>query len=374
MKIVYCTDQLYKHGGVERVISLKVNGLIKYADAEISIITYDQCKHKNLYNFDKKVNFFDLDINYKRNLSFFNIINLIKSIKHFIQFKKLISKLKPDVIVSVINGPEYFILPFIKGKTPIIKEFHSSRYFEKTTLKEKNLVKRILHLLFDWVEKKYDCCVVLNKDELAYCKNKNLHVIPNPIEIIDDSSGYSVKSKTAISVGRIEHVKGFDFLIDAWKIVNREYPEWILNIYGEGNKELTKKLLKKISINKLQNNVFLRGSTSNIFEKMRASSFYVLSSRSESFGLVLLEAQSQKIPVIAFDCPTGPRNIINDGVDGLLVKREDINELSSKIIYLIENENVRKIMGKRGFESVQKYKIETIINRWELLFTNLIHK
>jgi len=107
---------------------------------------------------------------------------------------------------------------------------------------------------------------------------------------------------------------------------------------------------------------------------MRASSFYILSSRSESFGLVLLEAQSQKIPVIAFDCPTGPRNIINNGVDGFLVKKEDVNELASKIIYLIENENVRKSMGEKGFENIQKYKIEIVISKWELLFANLIHK
>ncbi|MCD7900834.1 MAG: glycosyltransferase [Bacteroides sp.] len=165
-------------------------------------------------------------------------------------------------------------------------------------------------------------------------------------------------------------VKGFDILIKAWVKVHSYCPDWKLKIYGKSvEKEILVKLIQDLNLSKV---VALYDPVTNIQEKYLASSLYVLSSRYEGFGMVLLEAMSCGIPCISFDCPYGPRDIIRDGIDGILVEKENIELLADAIIKLMIDNDLRKSMGQEALNNVEKFKIDQIAKQWNELFHELI--
>ena len=149
--------------------------------------------------------------------------------------------------------------------------------------------------------------------------------------------------------------KGFDMLIKAWKFVNHTHPNWALHIYGDGMREELQQLINK---NGISNSCFLEHNVFNIEEKYCESSIFVLSSRFEGFGMVLIEAMSCGLAPVSFACPCGPKDIITDGKNGILVEKENITELADKICYLIDNPDIRREMGANARNSIDKFKIE----------------
>lgn len=178
-------------------------------------------------------------------------------------------------------------------------------------------------------------------------------------------------SKRIITAGRLVEQKGYDLLLDAWSKVHQKHPEWILDIYGEGEDKTM--LLEKRKNLALENSVLFHPPTLDIYQKYMDSDFYVMSSRFEGFGLVLAEAMSCGIPCVSFDCPHGPSDIIKDYEDGLLVEKENIKELADKICYLIENENVRIKMGHKARENVKRFLPENVMPQWKNLFESLTY-
>ena len=195
----------------------------------------------------------------------------------------------------------------------------------------------------------------------------NIETINNPLSFFPERFS-QCESKQIIAAGRYVPQKGFDLLIDAWSLVEKKHPDWKLNIFGDGDRKLLENIIIK---NNLQN-CYLNHSTNDIASEFINSSIYVLSSRFEGFGLVITEAMACGVPPIAFDCPCGPKDIINNFKDGILVKSEDINELADKICFLIENENIRKEMGIKARKSSERFKIEHITMQWESLFEKLV--
>ena len=368
MRIVYMVEQFYLHGGIEKITAEKVNWLVSKGH-EVYLISNQQFNKPLVYPLDNKVNFIDLKINYIMGKSYFHPSNLFKVPKHFNKLKKELKKIKPDIVVITSLQFDFYFLPFMPSiKT--IREHHASRYyFTKEWLKKQNIVKRFKYKINHWIEGKYSYNIVLTKDELQHFDLSNISVIPNSIKIRKELKT-DLDNKIVISAGRIAPVKGFEKLIEAWQIVAKNHADWKLNIYGDGDVKYKKILQNKIDVLHLQRQICLCGQTDDLEEKLCKSSIYAMSSKTECFPMVLLEAQAIGLPVVSFDCPYGPKNIINNMIDGILAENQNETKLAQAILKLIENNELRLAMGKQAKQNISNFSIEEIMKKWLYLFNS----
>ena len=377
MNIVYIYKSMILLAGMERILSDKMNLLAEYYNHDITFITYEQGNAPISFKLSPKIKHYNIDCKfYKRYKCGFikkNIL-LYKMKKSFQkELSKLLSFIEPNIIITTIY--EYQLLDIIYKSYPkakFILESHVARETEMTSSHVKTPILHQFAQLWDiYMERyirKYDCVVTLTKpDKSSWKKHNNVHVIPNmityPLEIAH------TQSKRFISVGRLNHQKGFDILIDIWNLIANKYPDWSLHIYGDG--ELKNALLEQIAKCKLNNSVFIHPATSNIEEKYQKHEFCVMTSRYEGFGLVLAEAMSYGLPCVSFDCPCGPSEIITNNVDGYLVPIGDNKVFAHRIELLINNVNQRNEMGSLARIHAKRYSGDNIIKKWNELFFNL---
>ncbi|MGC4129835.1 MAG: glycosyltransferase family 4 protein [Bergeyella sp.] len=362
MKIVFNTDQIYLHGGIEKVMAEKANYFSEIPGVEVYIITTEQQGKLPCYPLNKKIKLIDLGVNYNRNKSYFSKENLKKAFIHFKEQRKLFKQLKPDVVISANFNFDHYWLPFVSGKAKVIKERHSSRFYEEKIRKNASFFKRMQFAFSDWIDSKYTHVVVLNEDEKRYVKSENAVVIPNPITIPDFS--VSLENKQVLAAGRIAPVKGFDELIHIWKLITDEFPDWQLHIYGDdylNTKSDLKKLIKELD---LENVIQFKGSVPNLTETMKEYSLYAMTSETECFPMVLLESLSVGLPVVSYDCPNGPRNIISNGQDGILAEHKNREAFAEALRKLMKNNSERKEMGIRAKENANRFETEEVMKRW----------
>ncbi|MCB0747984.1 MAG: glycosyltransferase family 4 protein [Ignavibacteriae bacterium] len=372
MRIIFVIDQTYTHGGIQRMLSIKANYFVRKNNYEVIVITSEQKELSPCYEFDSKIRFIDLDINYERFKSYYNPINLFKIPNHILKLKKVLKKLTPDLVIVCNHGTETFFMPFIEKNIPKIKEFHFSKSIEKSSRENsKNLIKKNYFRFSDYIEGKYNRLIILNSEEKKYYKSNNVKIIPNPVTFFPNSVSTQTQN-IAIAVGRIAPVKGFDILIDIWKLIYCKVKTWELHIYGEGEKEYMDILMLKIKNAGLENVVFFKGQTDKVKEKMLEASVYVMTSHNECFPLVLLEAQACGLPIVAFNCPHGPASIISDNT-GKLIEMYDNDSFASQMLELMENKALRKDMGLNARKNAENYDIENIMSKWVNLFNELIH-
>ena len=178
-------------------------------------------------------------------------------------------------------------------------------------------------------------------------------------------------SKVVVAAGRLSIIKGFDRLLDAWALVAQTHPDWRLRIFGEGPKR--EALADQIRALGLEGSASLMGYSTTIREDMAAASIFALSSRAEGYPMVVLEAMSCGLPVVAFDCPTGPEEMIADGTDGLLVPDGDVNGLADALSTLIAKGPAgRREMGRAALVTAQEHSQRNIGARWEALLRPLV--
>jgi glycosyltransferase involved in cell wall biosynthesis len=369
MKIVFSTDQIYLHGGLEKVMAEKANYFVEAFNYEVTILTTEQKNNVPCYHLNEKIKFVDLGINYHRENSFFHPKNLKKIPFHFNQWNKAISDINPDVIIVCNQAFDFYWAPFFKTKVKKIREFHATAFNLFKSRSTASFTKKMQFRLNDFVESKYDKLLLLNEDEKQFYKSNNTIVIPNPIALSNKKA--LLKNTKVIAAGRIAFVKGFEFLIESWKSVAKQCPNWELHIYGQGEKKYLQELRSLIALNDLEDKVFILPATDNLLEVMLDYSIFVMSSRNECFPMVLLESLSIGLPIVSFDCPTGPRNIISDGIDGFLVEKENCELLSEKIVFLIQNEEQRKIMGTNAVQNSKRFDKESVMKQWQSMLINL---
>jgi len=367
MKIAYITDQLYLHGGAERVLTNKVNYLANLKNVTVFIITNEQKENSFCYETDTKVNHIDINNTYNRDKSYFSLSNLTKAPLHYFKLKKALKKIKPDVVITLSSQFDYYFLPFINSKITKIKEFHSSRHYYNIDRNNSGGLKSLVYKLNDFIEAKYTYNALLTIDEKKYFKSNNTVVIPNALTKFPKLFS-TVSNKKVISAGRIAPVKGFENLISAWKIVSKNNPDWILEIYGNGDEKYVEELNYLIVDSGLKSNCFIKKATHNIDQKMQEASIYVMSSLTECFPMVLLEAMSIGLPIVSFNCPNGPKNIISHNTDGLLVENGNVEKLAESLLKMINNEHLRIEFGSNGKLNVKAYDKEIIMSKWLSIF------
>lgn len=382
MKLLYCIPSLYNSGGMERVLSTKLNYLSSIKGFEILVVTTDQMSKPFFFEIDKSVNFIHLDINF---LEIFNN-NLIskyimfnKKIKEYkIKLKKIIIDNKIDICISLC-GKEIEFLADLNVPCKKIAEIHFTINYRKLFSKSKNRNNLFWKTISNFRTRQLiksasqlDNFIVLTQQDKNQLDFPNVVCIYNPNSFIEKYNISNLNNKQIISLGSLIDVKGYDRLIEAWNLVSIEHPDWQLKIFGEG--ENRKNLEELIENRNLKDKIHLCGQTSNVLPEYEQSSIYVMSSLYEGLPMVLIEAMSCGLPIISFDCDCGPREIITDGIDGFLVEQNNIKEFANKICLLIENEQLRKEMGKNAFEKSKQFSIDKIMPQWLTLFNDLIYK
>lgn len=354
----------------------KVAYLKAHTNWDISIVTTNQDGRPVFFDLPDGVRLTDLDINYESGAQSRALkkilVYLRKKRLHRQRLTELLMREKADIVVSLFPSESSFI-PAIKDGSKKVLELHFNRYF-RTQYGRGGLVGMIdrarektdLRLV-----RKFDRFVVLTEEDSGYWGGlPNMVTIPNPslfkAERISDTSRHRV-----IAVGRLDYQKGFDRLLKAWETVCRQddLKDWTLDIYGKG--EWEESLQKQIQDGGMAGRAFLKGTTSDIASEFADSAFIAMSSHFEGLPMVLIEAMTCGLPAVSFACECGPRDIIRDGANGLLVPDGDCNALAEGMMKIMRDDSLRHRMGTDALKVKDKYDEETIMSRWIAMFKSL---
>jgi len=362
MKILYIAPDITDSGGIARVLSLKTNYLVTRFKYEVSILSVNDSYPKCFYDFHPDVKWISVS---KSNNLFLFVKSYISSIN------KTISQEKPDLIV-ICDAVKWFLIPwFVKTEIPIIFETHFSVLFKKNKF-DKSLYRKFRSKLILFCRKKaittFNYSVFLTDEASKDWSLENSAVIPNPLSFTAKSRADLVNKK-AMAVCMNPYVKGLDRLLLVWSKIIKNYPDWALDIYGQWDDNAV--FVKMTEDLKIRANVNFLPVTTDIESSYKQSSVFLMTSRYEAFPMVILESMASGVPCIAYDCPSGPREIIKDGKNGFLIEDGNTDSFVQKLELLIQEPNHRMQMGENAQESSNKYDIEVVMKKWDTLFLNL---
>lgn len=379
MKIIYCTHSTCNPGGMERVLLNKVTYLSHLPGWEVAVVTTDQHQRPPFYPFPEKVRMTDLGINYSED----NEKGAWKKITGYLRKRKehkrkltaLLLKEKPDIVVSLYPSESSFI-PDIKDGSRKVLELHYCKFFRLQYGRRGLLgwIDKLRTRQDEQIVRRFDKFVVLTNEDRGYWGNlPNIEVIPNAAMHVSDA--YSdVMNKRVIAVGRLDYQKGFDRLIKAWQIVQHtgKFPDRKLDIFGQGEwREMLQQMIDKAE---LQDTVRLNKPTKQIGEEYVKSDLLVMSSNYEGFPMVMIEAMACGLPVVSFDYKCGPKDIIQSGINGLLVPNGDIQALADAMMKVMEDEAYRKMLSLNARKVVDTYSEQAVMSQWIRLFTSITAK
>lgn len=383
MRLAFLCNNMKSTNGVERVLSQRLSLLADSGEFDVYLITYNQYGAPFSFPISENVHYVDLATRFINGCSFhgwFQYLDRFFSKLFYKQsVRKCISSINPDVItcidIHLADLATVLELPINAAK---VVECHCglSAYYgdiEKYPFDRRRKEQKIKEKLICSVDK-FDKVVVMTEAEKEDWKlGDRVVCIPNLLasfpEIIH---GDNYTSHRIISVGRFAFQKGYDMLLDAWKIVEGKYPKWSLHIYGSndggiGEYDMLNGMIKRSSLQ----SVVLHPANNDIYSCYLESGLYVMSSRYESFGLTLIEAMSCGLPIISFNCKYGPSSIIKDGITGILVPQNDTEKLADAICSMIENKEMRHIMGANARLESKRYLPQNIMPLWHDFYKSL---
>lgn len=361
MRIAYCIHSLHNSGGMERVLTLKANALAALPGYEVHLIAAALHGRKPCFEPSPAVRVHDLDCN-----------EHLHPRRFAHRLEALLCELKPDVTVS-LSGTELRYLPGFRDGSAKIAEFHFShdKFFLKygsTPLGAAYARYRTRKL--EKAASRLDRFVVLTREDRKDWEKVlgNVAQIYNPLTFTSPVKA-QLEERRCIAVGRLEAQKNFSDLIKAWRIVAVRFPDWVLDIFGDGAQH--ERLQKEISAAGLEGKVHLRGRSSDIRGEMLRASCLAMSSRFEGFPMVLLEAAATGLPMVSYACPMGPSEIIRDGENGFLAPAGDVEALARGLMAVMEDPARRRSLGAAAAATADAFSMDRIIPQWDRLFHSL---
>lgn len=363
MRIVYVIDVFAVFGGMERVLADKMNYLAEHLGYEIILLTINQGEHAKPFPLHPLIKYVDLNVRMHQQYAFHGIkryfVNRRLGAQLKDKLKQALLQINADVIVCA-KLDFVGVLNEVRSGVPLVVESHT--LCKADCYEEAGLLRRLHILEYKHQVKKANAIVALTEgdaeDWRAY--NRNVFVIPNVVHLNETSNYCNCTEKRIFFVGRFTKQKDVDSLLRIWSIVFSRHSDWTLDVYTDGKVEAP--------------GICVFKPIANIMDKYIDSSILLLTSLFEPFGLVLPEAMSCGLPVVSFDCPYGPADIITDGVDGFLIKNRDIQAFADRVCQLIEDKELRQRMGQAAIKSSQRYRADVIMPKWKELFESLCRK
>lgn len=356
MNIAFLINDMTRSGGTERITATLANSFARHGH-NVTIISNLREYSQLHFNLASGIRVVYIHSNYEKKRK--RLARVIEYLKTIPLLKNVLRNSQFDLIIGQ-SFPMNIILYFAKGKIKHIACEHTFYFY----------YSKIVRTFRIFLYRKASVVVVLNTGDYK-CFERHLHnvkQIPNMNYFKPINLQSSLNNKIVISAGRLNYYKGFDLLIEAMSVVVAKHEDWVLHIYGQGTYK--KQLEEQIRSLRLENNVILKGNSDDLTKAYLDSSIYVLPSRFEGFGLVLIEAASFGLPIISFDCPSGPSDILKGDL-GILVPNGDVTQLAESIIQMIENPQLRMAYARKGKEIVEKYDESRIYPLWDELFNSL---
>ena len=372
---MFCTPALYSAGGVERVVAMKANYFSEQVGYDVTIIVTEGIGRDCFFSLSDTVKVINYELSFEElwRLPFWKkvLVYLRKQYEYRRKLKSDLMRIRPDFVITTLRREINFIT-YVRDGSYKIGELHVNRANYRN-IDGKNILKKLFARF--WMNsllshlKQLDRMVVLTDNALfEWPELNNVIKIPDAIPFeIDGKSDLQIKR--VISIGRYAYDKGNDLLLQVWSLLEKDFPEWILDIYGNGDREPYLKQMDELGLD--QQRCHLCGPTSDVKKEYLSSSIFVLPSRFEGFGLVLIESMACGVPVVAFDCENGPRSIITNGVNGFLIPPFDILAFAEKIKLLMNDVALRKSMGENAQKAAAQYEMDKIGPQWKNLFEEL---
>lgn len=378
MKVVYIFRAFATKGGMERIFSDKMNYLADVPGYDVTFVTYEQGNHRSAFPLSDKVRRIDLDFRFFTLCSLPPLRRCWAYLRMHRAFKRKLTAtldtLQPDVVVFATY--DILQLGFLLDlRWRCVVESHVCR-------KEVFLSSMSGFLLLRWLQewqqnrslekaRKAARVVLLTENDRREWKGyANLTVIPNVLTAYPDTiPPIAHRPKRIVAMGRLHPQKGFDLLAEAWQMVAPRHPDWSLAVFGDGeDRARLQELTRQLGI--AQSMTFM-GATDHAYREYMASAFFVLSSRYEGWGLVLVEAMACGLPCVSFDCPYGPSDIITDGENGLLVENGNVSQLAMGMERLINDRDMAVAMSARAREKAALFTKDKVMAAWTNLFEHL---
>lgn len=376
MRILYVTDTFAVCGGIERVLTDKMNSLSKLFNYDVYLLTIYQGSHSFPFTLNEGIHHVDVGVRLNQQYEYRGLSRLLKrrqlskTIKS--RLKSVINDLQPDVIVSV-KLDFVGVLLSVKGHIPMAVESHTLCHAER--LEGAGIFRRVHFWKIKRDIRSVEALIALTEGDANDWRelNSNVYVIPNIVHLNENNTYSSCMLKSVVFVGRLSKQKNIGGLLDVWERIYLRNPEWELHVYGEKG-DIEESVYNRLLAAQKIGIVIHNPVKEHMLEEYRHHSVLVLTSVFEPFGLVLPEAMSCGVPVVSYDSPYGPASIISDAEDGFLIPYNNEDLFVERLCQLMTDTSLRQKMGKRAIVSSRRYAEDSIMPLWKKLFEELINK
>lgn len=357
--ICFYSGDITNSGGTERVAIIIANELNKFEEYDISILSLVEKKENS---------FFDLNKSIPRYTIYDHVVRGVTHIGGIInRTRKAIKEHKIDILVDIDGILEMYTIPakfFTKVK---IVSWEHYNFYQNPVVPYRKYTRK---MAARWA----DAIVTLTEEDKGYYQD-NLNIrcpiqcIYNPVIWKEKTGEYDSSSKMILSAGRLTYQKGFDLLIDVAALFLKKYPDWKWVVLGEG--EDREMLEEKTSDKGLEKQLLFLGNVDNIDEYYKKAAMFVMTSRFEGLPMTLLETKPYKLPLISFDCKTGPKELIQDSVNGYLVNEGDNEMMADRICRLMKDKELCEKYSRNANIDMGRFELDSIISEWNKLLKNM---